>query len=78
MLGKAVHVHAKKACGGVEVGLHPFLTSVLGGVEWVNFAPRNRTPYPLNRRLGKRQCRFGRFGGDNLPLPGLNPEPSVQ
>ena len=27
-------VHAMKACGGVEVYLHCFLSSVLGGSEW--------------------------------------------
>jgi len=78
MLGKVIHVHGKKACGEIEVELHTFLTSALGGFEWANFTPRNRTPYPLNRRLGKRQCRFGRFGGYNLPMLGLNSELSIQ
>jgi len=78
MLDKVVHVHGKKACGGAEVEFHTFLTSALGEVKWANFTPRNRIPYPLNRRLGKRQCRFGRFGGKNLLLSGLNPEPSIQ
>jgi hypothetical protein len=27
------HAHAMKACGGVEVQLHSFLTSVLDGVS---------------------------------------------
>ena len=31
---EVVHVHGKKACIGLEVQLHSFLTSALDGVKW--------------------------------------------
>jgi len=44
-----------KAYGGVEVCLYSFLTSPIGGGEWlVSFTPWLLYPeYPLNRKLGE-------------------------
>jgi hypothetical protein len=47
--GKAVPAlltkpHAAKAYGGVELQLHVFLTSALGGSEWSTSHPGERTP----------------------------------
>jgi hypothetical protein len=49
-------VRALRALGGVEIYLHPFLTSALGGDEWLASRPGRLTywkepRYPLNGRL---------------------------
>jgi hypothetical protein len=59
----------------------PFLTTALDGGERsasrpCRFTPGDRAPrYPLDRRLGGLQNRFGRCGVENnlLPLPGIEP-----
>ena len=42
------HLHAMKACGGVEAQLRPFLNSVLDGNDWTVavLAPWNENPVP--------------------------------
>jgi hypothetical protein len=61
----------------------PFLTSALVGREWsasrpCHFIPRGNNPqYPLDRRLGGLQSRYGCCGEEtNLALPGIEPGPS--
>jgi len=39
-----VHVHAVEGCGGVEVSLHPLLTSALHGGEWPESHPGRFIP----------------------------------
>jgi hypothetical protein len=63
---KLVHVHATKACEGVEVGLHSFLFLALVGSEWSDprlaaLPPELESHYPLNWSLdasqkGKNPC----------------------
>jgi hypothetical protein len=60
-------LHAMKAYTGVEVWLHPFSTSLLGGGEWSASCPGRFTPgkdpfYPFDR-LGGTQGKSGRGGG---------------
>jgi hypothetical protein len=76
--------HAMKEYWGVELYLHAFLTSALGGSEWSASRPSRFTPgkspwYPSDRRLGGPQNRSGGGGEEkNLqPLPGLEP-PIIQ
>jgi hypothetical protein len=71
----------------VEVQLHAFLTSAVGGEEWSaslpgHFTPRERAPgpwYPLDKRLGEPHSRYG--CGDERKnfktLPGFEP-PIIQ
>lgn len=70
-----VLVHAMKESGeGVEVWLHAFLTSALDGGEWSafrpgRFIPGERTPVPINRRLGGPQWLCGSFRAEEKHLP---------
>jgi hypothetical protein len=73
-----VKMYAMKTYGGVNVKIHIFLTLALAGGEWSashpsRFTPRGKSPrYPLDRRLGGLQSRFGqRRDETNLTLPGL-------
>ena len=58
----------RRQIGGVEVPLHCFLTSALGGGEWSTlyvytgrFTLWKEFRYPLNRRLIVPQSWYGRF-----------------
>jgi hypothetical protein len=69
-----------KECRGVEVQLHPFLTSALGGGVWLTSCPGYITPskepsYSLHRTLGGPRGHFGPFcrRENVLPLPGFEP-----
>jgi len=50
---KVVPVQFVKACRGIEVYFHLFLTVVLDRCEWLPrpFYPRGRNRYPFNKRL---------------------------
>jgi hypothetical protein len=61
--------------GELEVYFYPFLTSALDGVGGQRHAPvalpPGRTRYPLYRRMGGPQARFGRVQ-KILPPPGFD------
>jgi len=67
--------------GGVEVYIHSFLTTAVGGGEWSTSFPCCCTPvkepqYPLNRRLDGAHSWSGHFGDEKnlLPLLGFKPQ----
>ena len=49
--GKVVRVHVMQAYGGVELQLHPFLTSAVRGGEWSDSRPCHSLQVPQNRRV---------------------------
>jgi hypothetical protein len=61
-----------KACGGVDVEIHIFLTLTLAGGEWSasrpgRFTPEKKRPwYPLDRRLGGHKTQYGRRGEEKI------------
>jgi hypothetical protein len=62
-----VSFQATEACRGIEIHLHPFLTSVLFGGELLTsrhhpFTPGKETQCPFNRKLGWPLSRTRRFG----------------
>jgi hypothetical protein len=64
--GKVLPVHAMKSCKETRGKLHLFLTSALDWGLVVISRPgrltlRKQALYPLNRRVGGRQSRSGRF-----------------
>jgi len=64
--------HAMKTNGGMEVQLHGFLISVLGGVEWSDLRSDHfilGEKYPLYRRLSGVQSPSGRGGEEKNPCP---------
>jgi hypothetical protein len=61
-----------KACGGMDVWIHDFLTSALVGGEWPASRLCGFTPgYPLHRRLGGPQSRSERLDVNILDLTGI-------
>jgi hypothetical protein len=66
-----------QACGGVEVKLHAFLTSVLEGGEYLvsrpcRLIPEDRTLIPNEQKIGLAPGRCERCGEDKYPvLPGI-------
>jgi hypothetical protein len=72
-----------KACGGVDVQIHVFLTLALVVGE-ISFTPRaallpgKEPQYPLDRRLGGPQSRSGRHGEVKIldPTGTRNSDPS--
>jgi hypothetical protein len=63
-----------KACWGVDVQIHIYLTSAVLRGEWSisrpgRFTPRKELPGPLARRLGGRQSRSGRRGEEKIINP---------
>jgi hypothetical protein len=71
--------HAMKACGGLEVKLHSFLTFALDRGEWLasypSVFPQVDSPsYSLNRRLDWPWSQSGQFGEEEsvLSLPDSN------
>jgi len=66
-----------KAFGGIQVYLHAFLTLALGEGEWLDSCPWPLYPrYPLDRRLGVPQSRYGplvpRTGAPKKPNYGIS------
>jgi hypothetical protein len=55
-----------RAYGGVDIQLHAFWTSAIGGVfsstSQLVYLRGKRSRYPVNRRLGGIQSWFGCFG----------------
>jgi hypothetical protein len=75
--GKAVPVHTRKEYGGVEVQIHPFLTSALHKVRVQLLAlptiPTGKSPNsPMNRRLCQPQTQSVHFGDISFPCWELN------
>jgi hypothetical protein len=79
--------HVMKTYWGVDVQLHSFITSALGGGEWSashpgRFTPSERAPrYPLDRRPGGLHSHSGRGGEEKnsqspLGIEPLNPDRS--
>jgi hypothetical protein len=65
-----------KACWGVEVQLHAFLTLALDGDEWSASQPQGKSPwYPLDRMVGGTQNRSGHGVEErnSQPPPGIEP-----
>jgi hypothetical protein len=68
---------------GVEVEIHSFLASAVDRSEWVIFTPLppysggNNLRYPLDRRLGNAQSRFGRRDGEKNSCLGRESNPSL-
>jgi hypothetical protein len=80
--GKAVPVHTKKAYGGDEVQIHPFLNSALHRVRVQLHAlptiPTGKSYYsPTNRRLVRPQTQSVHFGDISCPCWELNHKSSV-
>jgi len=64
--GKVLPVHAMKSCKETGSKLHSFLTSAVVCGEWLLHVPviftlQKQLLYPLNKRVGGRQRRFGLF-----------------
>jgi hypothetical protein len=59
-----------RAYGGVDVQLHTFWTSVIGGVfsstSQLVYLRGKKPRYPVNRRLRVNQSRFGCFGEERV------------
>jgi hypothetical protein len=70
--------HDIKMYWGVEIQLHAFVTSVLGGGEWS--ASHSGDFIPLGKGLGELQSRYGPEGEEknapSFPMPGIESQSS--